>query len=78
MAFEGQNRIVARHAFTVIRDAYEAPAAGFYCDFKTRGAGIDCIFQELFDHRCRTFDNFSGGNLVGKRVRENSYLRHGR
>jgi len=50
VAFESKHRIIAHHAFAVVRHFQQAPAASFDLDRDARGAGIDRVLYQLFGH----------------------------
>ena len=65
MSREREHRIVAGHAGTVVTDPYKLAAAILDGDVDGGGAGIECVLDELFHHRCGTLDHFAGSDLVG-------------
>src|SRR6185503_21284647 len=64
MALDGEPRILRRHAFAVVFDLDQLLAAKLHRDDDPARARVDRVLDELFDHGCRTLDDFSGGNLV--------------
>ncbi len=76
VALKGQQRVVAVHAIAVIGDADQLAAAGFDFNADARGAGVERIFEQLFDHGGGAVNHFAGGDLVGHLVRENSNVPH--
>jgi hypothetical protein len=72
MAFKGQQGIVAEHTATVVDNADETPPAGFHLHADIGGAGIERVFEQLFDDRRRAFHDFSGGDFVGDLVGEDA------
>ena len=67
---ECQQRVVVRHAATVVGDADHALAAGFDLDAHRSGAGIQRVFEQLLHHRGGPLDHFSGGDPVGHCFRQ--------
>ena len=62
---EREPRIFRAHALAVVFDAHEPLAAQLDVDLDAARARVDGVFDELFDDRCRTFDDLAGGDLVG-------------
>jgi hypothetical protein len=60
----------------VVDDANEFASAGFDLDADACGAGVERIFEELFDDGGRAFDDFTGGDLIRHNVREDSDATH--
>ena len=77
MALEGEQRIVAHHAATVVHDADELAAAAFDLDADAGGAGVERVLEQLLDHGRGTVDHFAGGDLVGDLVGEYVDAAHG-
>ena len=48
VTLESEYRIVAHHAFAVVRDFQQTASTGFELDRDVRGARVDRIFDELF------------------------------
>ena len=76
MTFEGEERIVARHAVTVVLDPHERAPAVAELDLHARRPGIEGVFQQLFHDRSRALDHLTSGNLVGDPVGENADFGH--
>ncbi len=76
MALEGQQGIVAQHAAAVVDNADQAPSAGFHFHANVGGAGIQGVFEKLFDHRSRPFHHFAGGDFVGDLVGKDADAAH--
>ena len=64
MALQRHGRVVGGHAAAVVSDHDTAEAAHFEADFELSGAGIKCIFYQLFDDAGWSFDDFSSRDLV--------------
>jgi hypothetical protein len=69
MTLEGEERIIAIHAISVVGDSNEFAAAGFDFDTNASCAGIKCVFEKFFNHGGGAIDYFTGSNLVGHLVR---------
>ena len=76
MPFEGQQCVVAVHPLAIIRNANQAPSAGFHLDADTRGAGVEGVLEQLLHDRSGTVDHLAGGDLIGHLVRKNSDAPH--
>ena len=72
MALEGQTRVGIRHSAAVVDYLNQILAAVAENNLNGGCTGVDCIFNQLLDYRSRALDNFSGGNLVGHRIRQKS------
>ena len=68
VSLKGQNRIVAHHPFAVVGDTNQASPAGFNVYAKARRPRINGVFDEFFDNRSGSLDDFSGGDLIGKLI----------
>src|ERR1700744_3267337 len=68
VALEGEQRIVAHHAATVVHDADELAAAAFDLDADTSCAGFERVLKELLDHGRGAVHHFASGDLVGDLV----------
>ena len=76
VALEGEQGVVPDHAVAVVGDADELAAAGFDLDADAGGAGVEGVFEELFDDGGGAFDDLAGGDLVGHEVGENADAAH--
>ena len=70
MTLKGKQRIVVRHAMTIVDHADHALAAGFDFDANRIRAGIERIFEQLFDYASRALDDFASRNAVGNSFRQ--------
>ncbi len=70
VALQAEEGVVLLHAVAVVGDPHQALAALFDLDKDFRCRGVQGVFHQFLDHGCRAFDNFSGGDLVGKVFRE--------
>ena len=64
MPLKGEQRVITHHAGAVICQADEFSAASLDVDADSGRARVESIFEQLFDHRGWTVDNFSGRDLV--------------
>ena len=78
MAFEGEERIVARHAVTVVLDPHERAPAVAELDLDPRGPSVEGVFQQLLHHCSRALNHLTSGDLVGDSVGENTDFGHAR
>ena len=76
VALEGEEGVVVDHAVAVVGDADELAAAGFDLDADAGGAGVERVFEELFDDGGGAFDDFAGGDLVRHEVGEDADAAH--
>ncbi len=65
-----QRQLLCGNAAAVVADADQAHTAFFQLDIDAAGAGIDRVLNQLLDHRCGSFDHFTGGNLVDQDFRQ--------
>ena len=77
VALESQLQFVRRDACPVVGDPDVLDASTLYLHGQLGSAGVQGVFQQLFDHRRGTFDDFSGGDFAGQFGREHLYG-HGR
>ncbi len=73
VALEGQQRVVVRHAVAVVDDADHALAADFGFDANGLRAGVQRVFEQLFDYRGGTFDNFARCDFIRDSFRQYAY-----
>ena len=64
------------HAVAVVGDADELAAAGFDLDADAGGAGVERVFEQLFDDGGGAVDDFAGGDLVGDLVGQDADAAH--
>jgi len=76
MPFEAHECVVAAHAEAVVGDADQRSATALDLDSDSRGLGVDGIFDEFFDDAGGTFNNLTGGDLVGDSFREEADAIH--
>jgi len=68
MTRQRHGKLVARDAVAVIGDAHLLDPAGLEPDVDGRGAGVECVFQQLLQHRGGALDHLAGGNLVDQGI----------
>src|SRR5260370_42490200 len=76
VALEGEEGVVLDHAVAVVGDADELAASGFDFDADAGGAGVERVFEELFDDGGGALDDFAGGDLVRREVGEDADAAH--
>ena len=64
------------NAAAVICNSYKINTAAFDFYGNCCRVGIYSIFHKLFYNRGRSFNNFSGSNLINRTLVKNSYLWH--
>ncbi len=64
VTLERQACIFGAHALAVVFDPHETLTAQLDVDLNAPRAGVDRVFDELFDDRGRPLDHFAGSNLV--------------
>jgi len=77
VALESEEGVVAEHAAAVVADTDETASAILDLDAEVGGAGVEGVFEELFDGGRGTFDYFTGSDLVGNDVGEDANATHG-
>jgi hypothetical protein len=65
MTTQSQSKLIFVNSTAIITNGDPFVAPLFNLNFDTRGTGIQAVFHQLFDNRCRAFNHFSGGNLIG-------------
>jgi hypothetical protein len=82
VASDGQRQVLGGDAVAVVTDANQANAAFLQLDVDPPGAGIERVFHQLFDHRRRPLDHFTGGDLVdqgiGQKTNRHAVESHGK
>jgi hypothetical protein len=73
MTLDAKRGVLGRHPRAVVAHTEQTQAAFFDLDCDPIRTGIDGILDQLFDYAGRTFDDFACGDLVGQRVRQNTY-----
>ena len=76
VALEGEQRVVVGHAVAIVDDADHALAAGFDFDANRVRAGIERVFEQLFDDRRRALDDFARRDAVGDSFRQDADATH--
>ena len=62
---EGQVQFIGRNAAAVVGNADLGNSAFADGDDDTGRAGVQRVFHQLLDHRCRAFDDLAGRDLGG-------------
>ena len=73
---EGQQRVVAHHALSIVHNADQLASAALHLDAHPRRARVQRVLQQLLDHRRRPLHHLAGRNLVGHLVGEYPYASH--
>jgi hypothetical protein len=76
MTFESEDRVVAHHAFAIVRNLEQTTATGFDLDRDSFRARIDRVLDQLFGDRRRTLNNFTGSDLIGDVICEDADFGH--
>ena len=64
MALNRKDKIVGAHTATIVGDDDAGFAAAIDFDVDARGAGVEGVFDKLFDHGSRAFDHFARSDAV--------------
>ncbi|MNC54390.1 hypothetical protein D3C75_1038720 [compost metagenome] len=64
MTGQRQRQVIGRNAATVVAHPQQFDAALLHIDVDAPGTGVEAVFQQFLDHRSRTLDHLTGGNLV--------------
>ena len=73
---EREHGVVAVHTTSIVGDADEGAPTVFDGHIHRGRARIKRIFDQLLDHRCRTFNDFAGRNLIGDSTGQDGDARH--
>jgi hypothetical protein len=76
VALEGEQRVVAVHPGTVVRDPHEREAPFLHVDRDGAGARVERVLDELLHDRRGTLDDLARGDLVHEPGREDMDARH--
>ena len=76
MALKRQQSVIAQHSAAVIGDPDQPPSAGLNLHAHVGGAGIQRILQQLLYDGRRALHHFTGGDLVGNLIGENTDAAH--
>ena len=76
MALEGQQRIVAHHAASVVDDANQFAAARFHVNANPLRSRVERIFQQLLHYGRRSLHHFAGSDLVRHLIGKNADIAH--
>jgi hypothetical protein len=77
MPAQRKRKIVGRDAAAVVGDADQAHAACFQLHVDLRRARVEAVFQQLLEHRRRSFHYLAGGDLADQQVRQRLDDSHG-
>ena len=61
---QGQRQVIGGNTAAVIAHAQQLDAALLDIDVDSLGAGVEAVFQQFLDHRCRALDHLTSGDLV--------------
>ena len=61
---KSQRQVIGGDAAAVVAHPQQLDSSLFDIDVDTLGPGIQAVFQQFLDHRCRALDHFPSGNLV--------------
>src|SRR3954453_5342230 len=70
MACQRECEVVARNACPIVADLDLLDAARLQLDLQARCAGIEAVFQQLFECGRRAVDDFPRGDLIDEQVRQ--------
>jgi hypothetical protein len=76
VAFQAEQGIVSIHPDAIIYDADRSGTSSHDRHFDPGRSGIDAVFDQLFDHRCRPFDHFACRDLTCDFIRQEHYATH--
>ncbi len=77
MTLHRQRQFLGIHAVAVVDDLDESAAAILERHVDARRTGIDGVFHQFLDRRCRALDDLAGGDAIDDVGREKAN-RHGR
>jgi hypothetical protein len=77
VALKGQLRIFGAHANAIVFNGEKSFPAFLIMDANVVGTGVEAVFNELLDDSGRSFDHFTGGDLIGDVNRQHMDLIHG-
>ena len=64
MAFEGHRQLFRGNAATVVFDADQPNPTGAQTHLNLAGTGIECVVQQLAQHRRRSFNDLASSDLT--------------
>ncbi len=70
MTLDGDSQIGLPHAFAIVAHGNESPPPSIGENVNTRGAGVECVFDQLLDDARRTLDHLAGGDAIDDRLGE--------
>jgi len=68
MPFDRHERIFGTHAAPVVHYPDFPPSSIEQADRNPGALSVYAVFDQLFDHGGRTFDDLAGGNLVAQNI----------
>jgi hypothetical protein len=68
VSLQAKQGVVPAHALSVVRHTDQFPAALFDFHENPAAAGIDGIFHQFLDHRCRAFHHLSPAAILLDRI----------
>jgi hypothetical protein len=76
VTLETSKRVIGSHPDAIIGNFNERRAATLNLDSNSTSLGINTIFDELFDNRSRTLNNFPGSHLASEDIRHDADATH--
>src|SRR5690606_31571 len=70
VAAQRQRQVFLSDTDAVVAHADQLDAAVFELNVDAVGAGVEAVLEQFLDHGSRTFDDFTGGNLVAQPLAE--------
>ncbi|MNJ40388.1 hypothetical protein D3C77_352840 [compost metagenome] len=61
---QGQRQVIGSNAAAVVAYPQQLDAALLHFHINAPGTGVQAVFQQFLDHRCRALDHLAGGDLV--------------
>jgi hypothetical protein len=65
VTLESKNSVVARHSLAVVNHTHQTSSSEFDVNLNSPRSGVNRIFDKLFYNRSWSFNNFTGGDLIG-------------
>ncbi len=78
VSFEGEERVIAAHAETVVGDIDEGASAVFDGDCNPSGFGVEGVLDQFLHNGGGPLDHLAGGDLVGDLLGKETNPVHGR
>ncbi|MNN22664.1 hypothetical protein D3C81_1360310 [compost metagenome] len=64
MTGQRQRQVIGRDAAAIVTHPQQLDPALLDINIDALGAGVEAVFQQFLDHRGRTFNHLTGGDLV--------------